>query len=45
MEKHEVFDMAGVTTHSQETMFQTAALQVVFEFPPDIPRQFHALCG
>jgi hypothetical protein len=39
-EGHEVFGMAGITANPQEAMSQTAALQVVFEFPPDIPRQF-----
>jgi hypothetical protein len=37
--------MAGVTTHPQEAMFQTATFQVVLEFPPDIPWQFRPLCG
>ena len=44
-ERHEAFSMAGVTTHPQEAMFQTAAFQVVLEFPPNIPWQFRPMCG
>jgi hypothetical protein len=35
--------MAGFAAHPQEAEFETAAFQVIFEFPLDIHRQYPAL--
>jgi hypothetical protein len=37
--------MTGIAANPQETTFQTAAFQVVFEFPLDILGQVRALSG
>jgi hypothetical protein len=43
-ECNQVFGVAAIAAHSQETVFETAASEVVLELPLDILRQCPALC-
>jgi hypothetical protein len=39
----QVFRMAGVAAHPQETVLETAAFEVILEFPLDALWQYHTL--
>lgn len=39
-----MFRMASITAHPQETVIEAPAVEVLLEFPLDIPRHCRALC-
>jgi hypothetical protein len=43
-EGEQVFGVTAIATHPQESVFQTAAFEVIFEFPLDVARQYRTLC-
>jgi hypothetical protein len=43
-EGDQVFGVTAIATYPQETVLQTAAFEVILEFPLDIARQWRALC-
>jgi len=44
-ERNQALLVAGFTAHAQKTVFEPPALQVVFEFPLHIVRQYPAVLG